>query len=220
MSNNDPNSSSSSSSDEQKSYTQTATEYYHKQYNNWVPWMEEQYLKYFSKDNKASYGLKETLSSLPQSSDPDIQKIQSGLSSLVSQQIGQGGVGEPVGDEMSAQITEQERRGSGSGSGLPPVTGENLGGGSSGPLGEAAGALGGGLDGVGGGGVVGGGKKTAPKTKRKAGKGKGGAGPLDDVLGSVEGGKGAVEDAGDILGLGGMMGGGGGGKKGKPSGKK
>lgn len=30
-------------------------EQYNKQYEKWVPWLEEIYLRYFTKDNKASY---------------------------------------------------------------------------------------------------------------------------------------------------------------------
>lgn len=31
---------------------------YNQQYERWVPWVEDQYLKYFTKDNKASYATK------------------------------------------------------------------------------------------------------------------------------------------------------------------
>lgn len=33
---------------------------YNKQYENWMPWIEDQYLYYFGKDNKASYATKGT----------------------------------------------------------------------------------------------------------------------------------------------------------------
>jgi len=33
-------------------------EYYNKQYESWVPWMEDWYLKWFTKDNKTSYAAK------------------------------------------------------------------------------------------------------------------------------------------------------------------
>ena len=35
------------------------------QYNNWVPWIEDMFLKYFTKDNKASYATKGTCRLLP-----------------------------------------------------------------------------------------------------------------------------------------------------------
>ncbi len=31
---------------------------YNKQYENWVPWLEDQYLRLWGKDNKASYATK------------------------------------------------------------------------------------------------------------------------------------------------------------------
>lgn len=33
---------------------------YNKQYEKWMPWVEDQYLYYFGKDNKASYATKGT----------------------------------------------------------------------------------------------------------------------------------------------------------------
>jgi hypothetical protein len=33
-------------------------EQYNKQYEKWVPWLEDMYLHYFTKDNKASYTAK------------------------------------------------------------------------------------------------------------------------------------------------------------------
>lgn len=43
---------------ESKTYKQQAGEFYNRQYDNWVPWLEDQYLKYFTKDNKTSYATK------------------------------------------------------------------------------------------------------------------------------------------------------------------
>lgn len=65
---NDPgnqNASASGSSGDQKTYKEAATEFYNRQYENWVPWMEDQYLKYFTKDNKASYATKRASSRSP-----------------------------------------------------------------------------------------------------------------------------------------------------------
>ena len=41
-----------------KSYQEKATEFAKQQYENWAPWMEDQYLKFFTKDNKASWTTK------------------------------------------------------------------------------------------------------------------------------------------------------------------
>lgn len=34
---------------------------YNEQYEKWVPWLEDLYLRWFTKDNKASYTTKRTL---------------------------------------------------------------------------------------------------------------------------------------------------------------
>lgn len=41
-----------------KSYMEWIKEGYHHQYENWMPWIEDQYLKWFTNDNKASYATK------------------------------------------------------------------------------------------------------------------------------------------------------------------
>jgi uncharacterized membrane protein YkvA (DUF1232 family) len=45
-----------------KTYKQQAGEFYNRQYDSWVPWMEDKYLAWFTKDNKASYATKRTSS--------------------------------------------------------------------------------------------------------------------------------------------------------------
>lgn len=49
-------------SDDQKqkqTYTEWVKEAYNDQYEKWMPWIEDQYLKWFGKgDNKASYAIK------------------------------------------------------------------------------------------------------------------------------------------------------------------
>lgn len=42
----------------QQTYTEWVKEAYNNQYEKWMPWIEDQYLKWFSKDNKASYATK------------------------------------------------------------------------------------------------------------------------------------------------------------------
>ena len=42
----------------QKSYKEQAGEYYNRQYESWMPWIEDKYLSWFTKDNKASYATK------------------------------------------------------------------------------------------------------------------------------------------------------------------
>jgi hypothetical protein len=43
---------------QQKTYKQAANDYYNQKYETWMPWIEDQYLKWFTKDNKASYATK------------------------------------------------------------------------------------------------------------------------------------------------------------------
>lgn len=38
-----------------------AKEKYNEQYEAWMPWIEDTFLKYFTKDNKASYAAKGSL---------------------------------------------------------------------------------------------------------------------------------------------------------------
>jgi len=45
---------------EQKTYKQAAGEYYNQKYETWMPWIEDKYLSWFTKDNKASYATKRT----------------------------------------------------------------------------------------------------------------------------------------------------------------
>jgi hypothetical protein len=52
--------------EQQQSRTEWMKQYYNHQYENWVPWMEDQYLKWFTKDNKTSYATKR-MSPLPRS---------------------------------------------------------------------------------------------------------------------------------------------------------
>ena len=43
-----------------KTYSQAASEYYNQKYETWMPWIEDKYLSWFTKDNKASYATKRT----------------------------------------------------------------------------------------------------------------------------------------------------------------
>ncbi len=55
---------SNKSNEDSKSYRQMAGDYYNKQYENWMPWVEDKYLSWFTNDNKASYSTKRTFASL------------------------------------------------------------------------------------------------------------------------------------------------------------
>ena len=49
--------------EEQKkeTYSEWASRHYNSQYENWTPWLEDKYLQWFGKDNKASYVTKGSL---------------------------------------------------------------------------------------------------------------------------------------------------------------
>jgi hypothetical protein len=46
---------------EKQSYTEWVKEGYNNQYEKWMPWIEDKYLAFFGKDNKASYVTKGSL---------------------------------------------------------------------------------------------------------------------------------------------------------------
>ncbi|KKY21815.1 hypothetical protein UCDDS831_g04070 [Diplodia seriata] len=110
---------------------------YNQQYDRWVPWLEDQYLKYFTKDNKASYATKGLFppTSIPSRSilpsqppthpalisdqlaktkvtgDSRVDKLQDDVSGTAAGQIGQGGLAQPVGDLFSKEAVNRAERG-------------------------------------------------------------------------------------------------------------
>ena len=109
---------------------------YNKQYDSWVPWLEDIYLRYFTRDNKASYKTRgmpslqppttpshthipnrpraETLAQtkLPTGGVPGADALQDGVHNLVAGQVGQDGLGRPVGDVLSREgMNRVERQG-------------------------------------------------------------------------------------------------------------
>jgi hypothetical protein len=135
------------SSSESKTYKQQAGEFYNRQYDNWVPWMEDKYLQWFTKDNKASYATKRTFSLCPSlhllpntpttpkcptnHTSPEnldkakvtgvsqVDNLQDGVNNLVSGQVGQGGLAQPVGDALSKEGINRAERGGKDESGKP-----------------------------------------------------------------------------------------------------
>ncbi|KAB5522118.1 hypothetical protein GE09DRAFT_501163 [Coniochaeta sp. 2T2.1] len=85
---------------------------YNQQYEKWVPWLEDLYLRYFTKDNKASYAAKEELDKTKVTHIPQIDALQDGVNNLAAGQLGQGGLGQPIGDMASREgLTRAERQG-------------------------------------------------------------------------------------------------------------
>ncbi|SPO07413.1 uncharacterized protein DNG_10107 [Cephalotrichum gorgonifer] len=85
---------------------------YNSQYEKWVPWLEDIYLRWFTTDNKASYTAKQTLDKTKVTGVEQVDTLQDGLHNLASGQVGQGGLLEPVGDFASKEgATRSERWG-------------------------------------------------------------------------------------------------------------
>ncbi|KAL2151466.1 hypothetical protein VTH82DRAFT_6564 [Thermothelomyces myriococcoides] len=110
---------------------------YNKQYNIWVPWLEDLYLRYFTRDNKASYTTRQNLDKTKVTNVPQIDALQDSANNLVADQIGQAGIGQPVGDLVSREGISRVERGDTDDKGryLPGPEGVN-----SGPLVAVSGA--------------------------------------------------------------------------------
>ncbi|KAJ9133434.1 hypothetical protein NKR23_g10747 [Pleurostoma richardsiae] len=95
-----------------KSWSESAKQTYHEQYDRWVPWLEDLYLRWFTKDNKASYTAKDTLSKTKVTGIQQVDTLQDGVHDLAAGQVGQGGLGQPVGDAFSKEgLNRFERKG-------------------------------------------------------------------------------------------------------------
>ncbi|KAK4038070.1 hypothetical protein C8A01DRAFT_38031 [Parachaetomium inaequale] len=89
-----------------------AKDQYNKQYDVWVPWLEDFYLRYFTRDNKASYTTRENLSKTKATNISQIDTLQDNANNLVADQLGQDGLVAPVGDLASREgVNRVERKG-------------------------------------------------------------------------------------------------------------
>lgn len=93
------------------SYTEWIKQGYHKQYENWMPWIEDLYLRWFTNDNKASYATKDTLDKSKVTGVEQVDTLQDGVNNLVSQQVGKGGLLQPAGDMASKEGINRAERG-------------------------------------------------------------------------------------------------------------
>ncbi|KAI5460384.1 hypothetical protein BGZ63DRAFT_404856 [Mariannaea sp. PMI_226] len=95
---------------------------YNEQYDAWVPWLEDVYLRWFTKDNKASYTTKDTLSKTKVTGIEQVDNLQDGVHNLAAAQAGQGGLLQPAGDLASKEgINRAERRGKDNEGGYVPT---------------------------------------------------------------------------------------------------
>ncbi|KAK3940882.1 hypothetical protein QBC46DRAFT_312613 [Diplogelasinospora grovesii] len=85
---------------------------YNAQYEKWVPWLEDLYLRYFTRDNKASYAARDNLDKTKVTGIKQVDTLQDGVNNLITSQVGQGGFAQPIGDMASREgINRAERQG-------------------------------------------------------------------------------------------------------------
>ncbi|GJP88330.1 hypothetical protein CBS115989_7136 [Aspergillus niger] len=95
-----------------QSFTEWVKEAYNEQYEKWMPWLEDQYLKWFGKgDNKASYVTKDNLSKTKVTGVKQADQIQDDVNNLVGNQLGENGLLAPVGNMVSKEGLNRAERG-------------------------------------------------------------------------------------------------------------
>ncbi|KAL3459061.1 hypothetical protein BJX64DRAFT_291604 [Aspergillus heterothallicus] len=95
-----------------KTYAEWVKEAYNEQYEKWMPWLEDQYLKWFGKgDNKASYATKDTLSKTKVTGIDQVDQLQDDVHNLVGNQVGEKGFLAPVGNLASREGVNRAERG-------------------------------------------------------------------------------------------------------------
>ncbi|KAH8161324.1 hypothetical protein CIB48_g6915 [Xylaria polymorpha] len=102
----------------QKSQTtvEWAREKYNEQYDAWMPWIEDMFLKYFTKDNRTSYVARaDGLDRTKVTGVDQVDSLQDKTNDLAASQLGQGGLLQPVGDLTSAGMKAADPRGKKSG---------------------------------------------------------------------------------------------------------
>ncbi|CAK7218520.1 hypothetical protein SCUCBS95973_003516 [Sporothrix curviconia] len=124
---------------DKKTWSGAAYDKYSELYESWVPWVEDIYLRYFTRHNKASYTTEDTLGKAKVTGIKQVDTLQDGVNGVVAGQLGQGGLAQPVGDWASREgVNRAERNGKDDKGGyLPSSTPE--------PLRNGAEAVGGGV---------------------------------------------------------------------------
>ncbi|KAL7625752.1 hypothetical protein AAE478_004975 [Parahypoxylon ruwenzoriense] len=85
---------------------------FNEQYALWMPWLEDIFLAYFTRDNKASYTTRQQLNKAKVTHTPEVSTLQDDAHNLAAGQIGQDGLLRPVGDIVSEEgLNRAERRG-------------------------------------------------------------------------------------------------------------
>jgi len=99
--------------EEQKkqTYSEWVKEGYSNQYERWMPWIEDQYLRWFGKDNKASYATKDTLNKTKVTGIKQVDQLQDDVHNLIGNQVGRDGFLAPVGNMVSKEGINRAERG-------------------------------------------------------------------------------------------------------------
>jgi len=84
---------------------------YNNQYEKWMPWIEDQYLRWFGNDNKASYATKDTLNKSKVTGIKQVDQIQDDVHNLVGNQLGKNGLLAPIGNMASKEGINRAERG-------------------------------------------------------------------------------------------------------------
>ncbi|KAI1171429.1 hypothetical protein F4777DRAFT_565579 [Nemania sp. FL0916] len=97
---------------------------YNEKYDAWMPWIEDTFLKYFTKDNRTSYVARDSLDKTKVTGVKQVDQLQDGTNNLAANTLGQGGILQPVGDLGSKGMKLVDPRGKGQGgndkgSGIP-----------------------------------------------------------------------------------------------------
>ncbi|OAP56418.1 hypothetical protein AYL99_09597 [Fonsecaea erecta] len=86
-----------------------AKNWYNKQYESWVPWIEDKVLGWFG-ENKTSYVAKDNLNKTKITGDENIDAIQDDVNKGVGGQFGKGGLLEGVGNLTSKEVLNRGER--------------------------------------------------------------------------------------------------------------
>lgn len=114
------------------SYTEWLSQGYQHTKENWMPWIEDVYLKWFTNDNKASYATKgnspsstlvvvrwkliwrgyvDALDKSKITGIDQVDSVQGSVNEAVGKQVGKGGLLQPLGDLASKEGVNRAERG-------------------------------------------------------------------------------------------------------------
>ncbi|KAI0396871.1 hypothetical protein F5Y17DRAFT_418153 [Xylariaceae sp. FL0594] len=93
--------------EDEESRLEWLKEAFYAQCESWAPWLEDMYLKYFTRDNKASYAARDQLNQTKVTNIEQVDKVQDGVNNFAADQLGRDGALKPVGDVISREGIER-----------------------------------------------------------------------------------------------------------------